>query len=314
MSLLNSLINDIDMPELNDAHFKDEEQRLYRYFIEKMTNDGLTLPLVFSDKFKQILKLKQNPHLVDAINKALEVYKAQNKNASKTEDVLVDTSFMDKVPLTYFLPESSLALVITKRAQRKMSLRDLIYELFPLYKDDLVSYEILFHGKPLAKGQGELSKCFVNTDILAKIPMSSNVQMFTVKLSLTGRGDSRRRHEDFSSIFNVDEAKKQLVTKETQLELFKRQMEPSLVLERLKLFNINLSQLDKSSDAFVQANMVPSDFDAKEITEIRSVHFRFHQKESNSELLKFKGRFNLELQKMKEWLDRDNADGKNGRY
>lgn len=306
------------MPELNDSHFPDHEQRLYRAFLERMSDEGVTLPVLFGEKFKSIIRLKRNPHILDSIKKALEKYHEQNpnKNKNKFEAVQIQgEELLEKIPLQYFIPESSIMNVVTKRVQKKYSIRELLYELFPLYKDDYVHYSLKFHGKEIASGEGEMEKCFIPTEVIEKLNIGdAQVQMLTLNISISGFGDNRRRHEESSCIFDTDLAKKQMVDKDVQFELFKRKLTNEQVIERAKLFGVNLTEVNEQTEDSLKEGLVPSDFGAKQITDIRSVHLRFHQYESNEELLKFKGNLNLELVKMEEWLSRENADGFNGHY
>lgn len=316
MGFLEDIFQTRDIPELKDQDFPDHEQRLYHYFLEKMHQDGLNLPILFNKGFKEILHLRKNPHLIEAVRKALEKYEQENKskNAPKFEEVVIQgEEFIEKIPLFFFIPRSSLMNVISKRAQSRMSIRHLIYTIFPLYKDDLVEYTLSYRGKEIASGSGEIFKCTIPTAALEAIPSSSkDLELMSLNLKLTGCGDNRRRHEDSSNIFDTEAEKKSLVNQEVQFDLFTQSKHPLTAeqfVERAKLFQVDIPDSSESSEDYLRKNLVPSDFGAKQLTDIRSVHSRFSQFESNSELLKFRDRLNLELHKMKEWLDRENPDG-----
>jgi len=318
VGFLEDLLKIRELPELNDSHFPDHEQRLYRSFLDRMANKGVTLPILFGEKFKSIILLKKNPQILDAIKKALEKYHEQNlnKNKNKFETVQIQgTELLEKIPLQYFIPESSILNVITKRVQKKHSIRELLYELFPLYKDDYVHYSLKFHGKEISSGEGMMENCFIPTEVIEKFNIGdSQLQMLTLNISMSGFGDNRRRHEESSFIFDTDLAKKQMVDKEVQFDLFKRKLTNEQIIERAKLFGVTLTEVNDQTEDFLKEQLVPSDFGAKQITDISSVHLRFHQDEPNEDLLKFKGNLNLELVKMEEWLSRENADGFNGHY
>ena len=318
MGLLDGLLNTRDIPDLDDSQYPDHEQRLYRSFLNKMTDEGVTLPVLFADKFKSILHLKKNPHIIDAIKSAVQKINDANPNKNKTkfEEVKIDgLELIEKIPLQYFIPSSSFMNVITKRTQKKYTIRELMYELFPLYKDDSITYKLKFHGKIIATGTGEMGELFVPTEAIEKLNIQPNkVEMLTLELSLSGIGDNRRRHEESSKIFDTEGAKALMVDKEVQFDLFKKGLKDEQIIERAKLFGVNLAGVTEEDIDGLKENLVPSDFGSKQITDIRSVHLRFHQFESNEELLTFKGNLNLELEKMEEWLNRGNADGHNGFY
>jgi hypothetical protein len=311
-------IND-DLSELQDQDFPDAEQRLYRKFLDQIKNDKITIPLLFSDAFKYIRFLKTNPHLIDDVKKAVqaEFDKNPNPNKGKFEQIMINgEEFLEKVPFQLFIPQASRLQVISSLGQKKMSLRSIVYDYFVLYKDDEVELTVKFHDKTYIKVQGRVDKLYVNTEDFIKIPISGKVlEMLTVEIRLISGGDNRRRHEESSHIFNTQAEVDRLLSKENQVDLFmsgikKNKMTAEKIVERAKLFNIDLNP--ESWDAI--NNLIPIDFGAKKVTDLRDIMKSFYHIATNEEMLKFRLRLDVELKKMESWLNRKNADGKNGYF
>ena len=143
---LEKLLNEEDdsLPPLNDAHFKDEEQRVYRDFLSVIKEQGITMPLIYNEQFKMLKKLKENPKIIENFKKGLETYIKSQKNMSSKNQKMFENvkiageDYIDNIPVQFFFPRSSLMNVITKEAQQAYSLRELMYDLLPLYNDDKI--------------------------------------------------------------------------------------------------------------------------------------------------------------------------------
>lgn len=313
-----------ELPEINDAHFHDDEQRLYRTFLDKAKNEGITIPLIWSERFKAIRYLKNNPKLIETIKKFYEeeFEKNPNKNKGKFEQVhVVGEEFMESVPFLFFIPQSSRVQAINLLAQKKHSIRDLIYDVFPLYLDDEVELVVKLHGKTYIKAQGTVKGLKVKTDDVMEIPAGDKeLTMMTVQIKLLKGGDYRRRHEESSNIFDVDKAREAIVNKDAQekmFKLFRLKIDKKLatvekMIERAKLYNIDI---DENPDSWEKlSSLEPIDFGAKKISDIRDITQSFYHISSNEKMLKFQLRLDLELKKMENWLSRKDADGKKGYF
>lgn len=321
MNMLNRLLEiNRDLPELNDEAFPDDEQRLYRSFLNIAENKHITIPLIVSPAMKNIRFLKKNPRLIESIKKHFQDQFTSSKNSSKvhTEQIqIAEEKLMDQIPFLFFIPQSSRVQVITLRAQKKFSIRKLIYDLFPLYQDDEVELTVKKKGTTYIKVQGEVKDLTVPTEKFMQIPEGGELDMLEVELRLLKTGDFRRRHEESSNIFNAEKEVESIVNKQVQIELFSNainhyKMPPERVVERAKLFNLNLTT-DPESWKEIE-NLEPIDFGAKKMSDLRDILQNFKGIESNENVKSFRLRLDLELKKMENWLTRDNPVGKGGYF
>lgn len=313
--------------DVRDEHFKDEEQRLYAKFLHAIKEDGIKLPLLFSDRFRQIQFFKKNEKAIESVKKAFEEHakKQQTKKSANFDKIVfAGEELLESIPAQYFLPEHSLMNVITKEAQHAYSLRELIYDLYPLYADDKIELSISLHKKLLFKGSGVIKRLRVPTEVISSLEVPKNEPlMMTVVVKLLEGGDNRRRHEKRSNIFDVDAEREILLSKDYALNAMLQptslkdptfKLNEQQFVERAKLFGVDIPDQSEASIKKLMDEWKPTDFGAKELTHLRDVYKRFYQYESNEQLLKFKAMLNLELEKTGNWLDRENADGFDGFY
>lgn len=269
-----NLVGKINLPEINDASFPDQEQMTYRYFIEKINDEGIIFPFMIPDNFKNVIQ--------------------KNK----------------KIPLFFLIPESSPVNVINDSFQKKNSIRELIYELFPLYLDDIFEFEVSFNGKLIHSGYGKINNCYIPTEKLKSLQFSNNLEMLSIKMILNEIGNLRKNHEDNSLIFDSYEEKKRLLTKEKQIDLFKKIKNKDILIERLKLYG--LSHLETKDDILldIENKIIPNHFDTKELIHLRWIYNHFAHPYSNDKLLAFNKEYEIQLNKMRQWLNRTDKDGK----
>jgi len=311
MSLLN-LKEYKELIQVN-SNFEDLEKEAYIKFLKRFSEKPFSIPIIYSQWMKTAEKLSSNPQIVEAIKKAIDQYNSQNKNksSSKFEKLEFSSNNLEFLPLNYFISQSSLANVITKRAQSKLSIRDLIYELFPLYGDDPVFFQLKCGSKVISKGEGLFKELKVPAKDLSQIPQSGQIVLLSLDIQLKGRGDNRRRHEENSFIFETDKYLEQKLSNENFFDLFKKQMSQELIIERAKLFNTDLSKVNPED--FYQTlkdnlKVELSSLKFKSVSDIQTFWSRFNLNYSNETLLTFPYNLSSELKQNVSWLENEPVD------
>lgn len=312
---LSKLLNNYEIPVLEPSLIKDQEQSAYLAFIERITTEPIVLPIIFSKSMKMLRKIKQNPEIIEKLKES--IHKANEENEKKGKPVFekikfTAEDFINKMPIQFFIPNASLINVISKRAQSKKKIRDLIYEVFPLYSDDPVKFKLRLGSKVLYAGEGFIKDCSIPTEVLLQIPETDQITMLRFEIMITGRGDNRRRHEESSLIWDTNQAFLEMTSKEEMFNLFKKEMSLDLIKERAKLFKVNLDNVPAEDHyQFLKDNMIIdlNYLNFKSVSDVKTFNFRFNINESNQNLLGFRLNLSVEIDQNIRWLSNEVPEG-----
>lgn len=290
---------------------RDSEKDVYFKILQKFMGDGLTFFTLLGKKFQSL-------SAAASMNKALK--EKMEKLDPKFDTSVFESVEANSVPFQYILPSSSRANLIKARAQKRYSIRELIYELFPLYKDDRMKLEIKFRNHSAFSKEGTINDLNISASVLLELlnkVAPTAPEMMEINIKLLEKGESRIRHEEISNMMDTDQELVRISSNDSVSNLFKG-LSIELAQERSKLVGVSNAPLSEGVFDYIESNMKGFDLEVDDISELRSIIKFFGKNYPNEELIKDKDDLGKELTKMEEWLDKShpgNASfGKNRFY